>query len=68
MLKQLLEYKNFLQHVNYFLGFDEIILMIQQNYFQICIQQNFKSLSKIVLSVFIQRFETASLTLKEKSR
>jgi len=24
------------------------MLLIQQNYFQICIQQNFKSLSKIV--------------------
>jgi len=25
--------------------------MVQQNYFQICIQQNFRSFSKIVLSV-----------------
>jgi len=29
--------------------------MIQQNYFQICIQQNFKSLNKVVLSM--QKFE-----------
>jgi len=28
-----------------------MILMIQQNYFQICIQQNFRFLSKIVLSM-----------------
>jgi len=27
--------------------------MAQQNYFQICIQQNFKSLSRIVLSVYL---------------
>jgi len=26
--------------------------MIQQNYFQICIQQNFRFLSKIVISVY----------------
>jgi len=26
--------------------------MVQQNYFQICIQQNFRSLSKVVLSVY----------------
>jgi len=26
-------------------------LIVQQNYFQVCIQQNFRSLSKIVLSV-----------------
>jgi len=30
---------------------NKIILMIQQIYFQICIQKNFRSLSKIVLSV-----------------
>jgi len=30
---------------------NKIILMVQQNYFQICSQQNFKSLSKIVLFV-----------------
>jgi len=29
----------------------QIILMIQQNYFQICIQQNFRSQQKIILSV-----------------
>jgi len=27
--------------------------MVQQNYFLICIQQNFKSLNKIVLSVYV---------------
>jgi len=27
-------------------------LTVQQNYFQTCIQQNFRSLSKIVLSVY----------------
>jgi len=27
--------------------------MAQQNYFQICIQQNFRSLSKVVLFVFL---------------
>jgi len=30
------EHPNFLQHCN------KIILMVQQNYFQICIQQNFR--------------------------
>jgi len=29
---------------------NKIILMVQQNYFQICIQQNFRSLSKIFFS------------------
>jgi len=32
--------------------------MAQQNYFQICIQQNFKSFCKIVLSVYISAIET----------
>jgi len=34
---------------------NKIILMIQQNYFQICIQQNFRSLSKIILSVQVRK-------------
>jgi len=44
---QLLEYRNFLQHCSLFL--------IQQNYFLIYIQQNFKFLSKVVLSVYEYR-------------
>jgi len=31
----------------------KLLLMVQQNYFQICIQQNFRSLSKIVLSAYV---------------
>jgi len=45
MQNKLLEYKNFLQHCSLFLRF-------QQNYFQICIQQNFRSLSKVILSMY----------------
>jgi len=40
----LLKYQNFFEHCSLFLRF-------QQNYFQICIQQNFRFLRKIVLSI-----------------
>jgi len=47
----LLEYQNFCSIIRYFQS-SNIILMAQQNYFRICIQQNFKSLGKIVLFVY----------------
>jgi len=49
---QLLEYQHFFAALYIiFKVSNKIILMIQQNYFLIYIQQNFRSLSKIVLSV-----------------
>jgi len=44
---QLLEYRSFSQHCSLFL--------IQQNYFLIYTQQNFKFLSKVILSVYEYR-------------
>jgi len=43
----------------YFLCSNKILLMVQQNYFQICIQQNFRSLSKIVLFVLFLKIQVA---------
>jgi len=48
-----LEYQKLLQFFAVLLIIsNKIILIVQQNYFQICIQQNFRSLSKIVFSVW----------------
>jgi len=38
--------------------------MVQQNYFQICIQQNFKSLSKIILFMYFKYENNVRLNKK----
>jgi len=59
----LLKYQNFLQHCSLF-------FKIPTNYFQICIQQNFKSLNEIVLSMYVSLYPSSifAVTVHQKTR
>jgi len=65
---ELLDYQNFLQHCSLFLRFQQNYLDDPTNYFQIYIQQNFRSLSKIVLSVYEKKGKLRNFNLNEDDR